>query len=145
MHHHAVNPVAQPYLSLSIFSAPAASREERNGRCERPSYCGAFTSSLRLRFWRTSAAELDECDSVQWGSSASFPVLCSVTASGPKPAPCGTASFCFGCAALPGSRFLPEQVCKRAAKSAAQTSSGPRQESTPWHLGAGPTRSLCEG
>ena len=139
MHHHAVNPVAQPYLSLSIFSAPAASREERNGRCERPSYCGAFNSSLELRFGQTSAAELDECDSVQWESSASFPVLYSGSRFGAYPAPCGTASFCFGYAALSGSRFLPEQVCKRAAKSAAQTSSGPRQESTPWHLGAGPT------
>jgi hypothetical protein len=39
----------------------------------------------------------------------------------------------------------PKTSLKAAAKSAAQTSSGPRQESTPWHLGAGPTRSLREG
>jgi hypothetical protein len=32
-----------------------------------------------------------------------------------------------------------------AAENAAQTSSGPHQESTPWHLGAGPTRWLCQG
>jgi hypothetical protein len=139
MHHHAANTAAQPYLSLSIFSAPTASPEDRSGDSEKPSYCGAFTSSLWLRLGRASAAELDECDSVQWESSASFPVLYSGSRFGAYPAPCGTASFCFGCAALSGSRFLPEQVCKRAAKSAAQTSSGPRQESTPWHLGAGPT------
>ena len=140
MHHHAANTAAQPYLSLSIFSTPTTSPEDRSGSSERPSYCGAFTSSSELRFGRTSAAELDECDSVQWESSASFPVLYSGSRFGAYPALCGTASFCFGYAAPSGSRFLPEQVCKHAAKSAAQTSSGPHQESTPWHLGAGPTR-----
>ncbi len=39
----------------------------------------------------------------------------------------------------------PKRCLKAAAKNAAQTSSGPRQESTPWHLGAGPSRSLREG
>src|SRR5581483_2833427 len=37
----------------------------------------------------------------------------------------------------------PRTSLKTAAKDAAQTSSGPHQESTPWHLGAGPTRSLA--
>ena len=100
MHHHAANPAAQPYLSLSIFSAPTTSPEDRSGSSERPSYCGAFTSSLELRFGRTSGAELDECDSVQWESSASFPVLYSGSRFGAYPAPCGTALFCFGFAAL---------------------------------------------
>ena len=63
---------------------------------------------------------------------------------GAKPAPCGSASFCFACSAPAGSRFLPNKFVN-AAKNAAQTSSGPRQESTPWHLGAGPTRWLCQG
>jgi hypothetical protein len=39
----------------------------------------------------------------------------------------------------------PRTSLRAAAKNAAQISSGPRQESTPWHLGAGPTRSLREG
>src|SRR5271163_4580819 len=34
----------------------------------------------------------------------------------------------------------PKRSLKAAAKNTAQTSCGPRQESTPWHLGAGPTR-----
>jgi hypothetical protein len=55
---------------------------------------------------------------------------------GAKPAPCGSASLCF-----PGTS---QNKFVNAAKNAAQTSSGPHQESTPWHLGAGPTRSLCE-
>ena len=56
---------------------------------------------------------------------------------GAKPAPCGSASFCF--LGSSQNKFV------NAAKNAAQTSSGPRQESTPWHLGAGPTRWLCQG
>ena len=35
---------------------------------------------------------------------------------GAKPAPSGTASFCFGFATLSGSRFLPEQVCTPRGK-----------------------------
>ena len=62
MHHHAANPAAQPYLSLSIFSAPTAGPEGRSGGSEKPSYCGAFTSSLWLRFGRTFAAEKRESD-----------------------------------------------------------------------------------
>src|ERR1700679_1176066 len=34
----------------------------------------------------------------------------------------------------------PNRSLKPAAENAAQPSFGPRQESTPWHLGAGPTR-----
>src|SRR5882762_1607336 len=34
----------------------------------------------------------------------------------------------------------PKRSLRTAAKNTAQTSFGPRQESTPWHLGAGPTR-----
>ncbi len=66
-----------------------------------------------------------------------FPCHHSVTRFGAYPAPCGAASFCFGCAAPSGSRLLPEQVCQRAAENAAQTSSGPHQESTPgpWEQG----------
>ena len=63
---------------------------------------------------------------------------------GAKPAPCGSASFCFGCAA-PSGLGSSQNKFVSAAKNAAQTSSGPRQESTPWHLGAGPTRWLCQG
>ncbi len=102
MHPHAAHPAAQPHLSLSIFSASAASREESNGGGEKPSFSGAVAITSELRFARTSTAEMRRGDTVQRVPSASYPVLCSVTASGPKPAPCGTASFCFGCAALQG-------------------------------------------
>ena len=39
----------------------------------------------------------------------------------------------------------PKRSLKAAADYAAQTSFGPRQESTPWHLGAGPTRLASPG
>ena len=87
MHPHAANPAAQPHLSLSIFSAPAASREERNGGGEEPSFSGAVASVSELRFARTSAAETLWGDTAQWVPSASYPVLCSVTASGPNRRP----------------------------------------------------------
>ena len=87
MHPHAANPAAQPHLSLSIFSASAASREERNGGGEDPRFSGAIASTCGLRFGRSSAAEKQWGDTVQWVCSASYPVLCSVTASGPNRRP----------------------------------------------------------
>ncbi len=87
MHPHAANPAAQPYLSLSTFSASAASREGRNEGGEKPSFSGAFASSLALRFGRTSAAEKLWGDTVQWEPTVSYPVLYSVTASGPNRRP----------------------------------------------------------
>ena len=67
----------------------------------------------------------------------------SVTASGPNRRP---AARRRSASAAPPLRGLGSSQNKfvSAAKNAAQTSSGPRQESTPWHLGAGPTRSLRE-
>jgi hypothetical protein len=92
-------------------------------------------------------------------SPHTYPGSCSVTASGPFRRPAarrrsasadhpttqrtrvGDPGFA---PPLRGLGTSPNKFVS-AAKNAAQTSSGPRQESTPWHLGAGPTRSLCEG
>ena len=79
MHHHAPNPAAPPHLSLKAFSAPFESREERNGGGERPPSEGTLASGNELQFGRTSAAESHESDSVQWESSASYPVPVSYT------------------------------------------------------------------
>ena len=87
MHPLAANPAAQPHLSLSIFSASVASGEELNGGGEKPSFSGAYASTGVLRFGRASAAEKLWGDKVQWVRSASYPVLCSVTASGPNRRP----------------------------------------------------------
>jgi hypothetical protein len=83
MHPHAANPAAQPNLSLSIFSAPAASRKEPNEGGERPSFLGVIASKDELRFARTSANRKAMGFVVQWEPSASYPVLCSGSRFGP--------------------------------------------------------------
>ncbi len=87
MHPHAAHPAAQPHLSLSIFSASAASREECNGGGDQLSSYGAVASASELRFGRSSAAEQLWDDTVQRIPSASYPLLCPVTASGPNRRP----------------------------------------------------------
>ena len=141
---HAANSAATaPPVSKTRFRRSATSLKTQAmavAKC-RP-FARLLPLRMELRFGRTSAAR--GTDGELWSSMASavsYPVLCSVTLRGQ------TGALRLGVVLLRlrrpfGSRFLPEQVCKRAAKSAAQTSSGPRQESTPWHLGAGPTRSL---
>src|SRR5258708_34581486 len=75
-----------------------------------------------------------------YGSAVPNPVLYSVTASGPYRRP---AARRRSASATPPFQGLGSSQNKfvSAAKNAAQTSSGPRQESTSWPLGAGPTRS----
>ena len=143
MHPHAANPAAQPHLSLSLFSVPAASREERNGSGEKPSCSGASASSVVLRFAWTSAAEKQWGDTVQSVPSASYPVLCSVTASGPNRRPAARRRSASLPAPLRGRGSSPKKFVNRG-KERRTTSFGPLPESTPWHLGAGPTRSRCE-
>ena len=69
---------------------------------------------------------------------------CSVTASGPNRRPAARRRSASAAPPLQGLGSSQNKFVN-AAKNAAQTSSGPRQESTPWHLGAGPTRWLCQG
>ncbi len=101
MHPHASNPAAQPHLSLNAFSVPSLSREDRNGGGETPSFQGTLASSNEQRFGRTSAAKKRDDD---FGPMRDQPFrIPSSTrghASGPKPAPCGTALFCFDYVAL---------------------------------------------
>lgn len=95
MHPYAANLAVQPHLSLNLFRASAASREERNGGGDQPFISGTSTSRHELRFGRASAAEKRWGDTVQRVPSASYPVLYSGSRFGAKPAPSGTASFCF--------------------------------------------------
>ena len=110
MHSHAANPAAQPDLSLSILSTSAASGEERNGGGDQPSLSGTAGSIRELQSGQTSATEKRWSDTVQGEPTASYPVLCSGSRFGAKPAPCGSASFCFDYVAPAGSRFLPKEV-----------------------------------
>lgn len=77
MHPDAAKQAAQPHLSLSSFSAQAASREERNGGGDQVCLSGANARDHELQFGTTSTAGKGRGDSVQWVSSASYPVLCS--------------------------------------------------------------------
>src|ERR1700712_2270476 len=61
---------------------------------------------------------------------------------GAIPAPCGSASFCFGFATLSGSRFLPEQVCKRAANAPHKLLPGPSKKALLGTWEPGPLRLL---
>ena len=75
---HAAVLAAQPHLSLSIFSRPSPSREERNGECEKPSLSGALASTLKRRSVGTSARQVRmRLTLVQWEPAVPFPVLCS--------------------------------------------------------------------
>ena len=100
MHHHAPIPAAKPHLSLKAFTVPSLRGEERNGRCERPSFERTLASNNELRFGRTSAAETrtGDFDTEGFIRLVSRPLL-GVTLRG-YPAPCGSALFCFGYAAL---------------------------------------------
>ena len=108
MSRHAAIPAAQPHLSLSFFSRPSPSCEERNGGAEKPSFPGTVASTVKLRLGRISARHAQEFDFGPVGACrpVSRPLL-GVTLRG-CPAPCGTASLCFACSAPAGSRFLPE-------------------------------------
>ena len=100
MHVHGFIPAAQPHLQPNAFSAKSLSREERNGRGERPSFKGTLAASVKLRFERTSAAETRRSDVGPEGVFRFvFRPLLGVTLRG-YPAPCGTALFCFDFVAL---------------------------------------------
>ena len=63
---------------------------------------------------------------------------------GAKPAPCGSASFCFACSAPAGSRFLPKQVCKRGQERRTNFFRAPPRKHS-LALGSRATRWLCQG
>jgi hypothetical protein len=100
MHPHAPNPAAQPHLSLNAFSVSFLSRKERNDGCERPSFRGTLASSDALRFGRTSAARSEGMTRSRWSLPFRIPSSTRGHASGPKPAPGGSALFCFDFVAL---------------------------------------------
>jgi hypothetical protein len=113
MSFHAVNPAALPYLSPRVVRRANLSPQTCNGGGELRASCGGHTSSNRAAMGVSFGRQgTDENFAPVWVSrSVSRPLLGHCF--GAKPAPSGSASFCFGYAALSGSRFLPKQVCKR--------------------------------
>ena len=129
-----------PNSSLKAPSVRNSELRRRNGGVLRAVLCGALAGSNGLRFGRTRIAENREDD---FGALGSLPPRIPSSTRGHASGPFRRPAARRRSASL---RSVPPRTSlKTAAKNAAQTSSGPRQESTPWHLGAGPTRSLREG
>lgn len=139
MLHRGLSPAAQSHLSPSAFSAQSMSCEERNGNGERPSFKGTLASEVRGDLFELPQPRNERVTSAQWEPSVPYPAFCTVTASGPYRRPAARRRSASTMSPLRVS-VPPKRSLKAAAKNAAQTSFGPHQESTPWRLGAGPTR-----
>ena len=160
MFQHADIPAVQPNSPLKAPSVPIPSFRGRNRGCSKPSLTGLDCTRIMAAMPTTSSSREGKCD---FGASRSLPSrIPSSTrghASGPIRRPAArrrsaspnhpnkpTTGLPWTPITAPyGVQEPPGTSLKAAAKSTAQTSSGPLQESTPWHLGAGPTRSLREG
>jgi hypothetical protein len=137
---HAANTAAQPNSSLKAPNVASVSFQTHGTVCSLPTFVNSLPLRMRLRLDQTSSAEIERMTSVHREPSASYPVLCSGSRFGAK-----TGALRLGVVLLRlrrpcGVSVPPKRSLKAAATNAAQTSFGPRQESTPWHLGAGPTR-----
>jgi hypothetical protein len=108
---HAARTAAQPNPSLKAPSVAFPSLEARNNPCAMAAFCGDIAArskaAIEANFRRRDREDDFGCIGE---SSASYPVLYSGSRFGAKPAPCGSASFCFAYSAPAGSRFLPKEV-----------------------------------
>jgi single-strand DNA-binding protein len=83
----AAKPAALPHLSLSPLRAGTRRLKTGNGSGEVPSFWGLIATPLELRFRRTFAAWAQMGTLVPYGLIVRYPVLYSVTASGPNRRP----------------------------------------------------------
>jgi hypothetical protein len=141
---HAAPSAAKPNSSLKAPRVPVPSCGGRNGGCSRPSSRGAVATLMWAAIGTNSARRDTKVTVVHRGAFrlVSRPLL-GVTLRGQ------TGALRLGVVLLRfqrpcGVSVPPGTSLKAAAKDTAQTSFGPHQESTPWHLGAGPTRWLCQ-
>ncbi len=136
MHHHAPILAAKPHLFLNTFNKQSLSREDGNGSGESPSFPGALASKVRSGVGELPQPRSERVTSVQWESAVPYPAICTVTASGPNRRPAARRRSALATQPFQGLGSSQNKFVTRG-KCAAQTSSGPRRESTPWHLGAG--------
>jgi hypothetical protein len=142
MFFQAATSAAQPNSSPNALRVLILSCEVRNGGCLMPSSNVAVATRIEAAVGANSACRDAKGDLGISGACrlVSRPLL-GITLRGLSGAlRLGVALLRLRCPC--GVSVPPRTSLKAAAKDAAQTSSGPRQESTPWHLGAGPTRSL---
>jgi hypothetical protein len=133
MHHHAAISAAQPNSSQKAPSVLIPSCQRRNEYCSTSTSTGALAARYATAIWANSRGRDVTSD---FGALGAFRLvsrpLLGVTLRGLSGAlrhgvvllrferPCGVS-------------VPPRTSLGAAAESAAQTSSGPRQESTPWH------------
>ena len=136
---------ARPNSSLSTPSVALQACLTHPCGCSRPSFgrLAAIDATAAVVFVLQAMNQLGDLRALEFLPSVSRPLL-GFTLRGQ------TGALRLGVVLLrlrrpSGVSVPPRTSLKAAAKDAAQTSSGARQESTPWHLGAGPTRSLREG
>jgi hypothetical protein len=143
MHHHAAISAAQPNSSRKAPSVQIPSCQRRKEHCPTLASNGALAARYVAAIWANSRSQDAKSD---FGALGAFRLvsrpLLGVTLRGLSGAlrhgvvllrfkrPCGVS-------------VPPKTSLKAVATGAAQTSSGPRQESTPGHLGAWPSRWLC--
>jgi len=139
----AAKSAALPHLTPRPLRALTSGLKTGNRSGEVPSFCGLLAAPLELRFWANFFSQgTDDDFGPAWVSRfVSRPLLGHYF--GAKPAPCGSASFCFACSAPSGSRFLPEQVCKRAAKAPHKLLPGPAKKALLGTWEPGPLARLC--
>ena len=147
----AANPAGFSHLSPCPVERANAGPSTRNDGGELRSSCGGHAGSNRTAIAASFFQPMQPMTTLLWSVSAvMYPVLCSVTASGPfrrpaalglllrvsprKPTPAsGDPDF----RAPSGSRFLPKQVCKSRHKTPRKLLSGPSQKADlrPWEPG----------
>jgi hypothetical protein len=108
---HAANTAAQPNSSRKAPSVASVSFQTHGTACSLPIFVNSLPPSNEAAVGANFLRRDREDD---FGASGSLPPRIPSSArghaSGPKPAPCGSASFCFDYVAPAGSRFLPKEV-----------------------------------
>ena len=140
MYFHAAKSAAQPNSSTKAPSGASLSSEERKSSCALLTYCGNVAARKKTVVEANTRRRDRENDFGAWGifRSVSRPLL-GVTLRAQ------TGALRLGVVLLRlqhpyGVSVPPKRSLRTAVTKTTQTSLGPRQESTPWHLGAGPTR-----
>jgi len=132
MYRHAAKSAAQPNSSLKAPMA-AESYRERNSGYSMPPFDGAFAARKMAAIWANFKRRDRESDFGASGSPPSrIPSSAWGHASGPNRRPAARRRSASLTAPFRVS-VPPKRSLRIAATNAAQTSVGPRQESTPWH------------
>jgi hypothetical protein len=100
MSNHAANPAATPFVSLKSARRRSASFLRRNDGVELPSLCAVVDSSNEPAILANFLSQITDNGFGPERASRFVSRLLFGHGFGAYPAPCGSASFCFGYAAL---------------------------------------------